>query len=155
MSPQPCTCRVYVATGYARRHIAKSVMDELARRGFTITYDWTGHVEAELSDIEGRARIGEADLDGVRRADIVVILLPGGQGTHTELGVALGMNTPVLLVAADPDLVDNAAHPLPFYYAVGVTRLVGTAASLSLFGWLEAFRNRLTDDCESDSTTWG
>lgn len=155
MSPQPTVIRVYVATSYARRCIARAFMDVLEARGFIITYDWTRHEELELAGEDGRARIAIVDLEGVRRADVFVALLPGGLGTHTELGAALGGSKPCLVVAHDAKYLEGD-HPLPFYWAPGVTRLVGPEAIHDAVAWLEDFRAKVNSDRENDSSmVWG
>jgi len=155
MSPQPAVIRVYVATSYARRCIARAFMNALRERGFVITYDWTRHEVAQLDTEDGRARIAIADLEGVRRADVFVALLPGGFRTHAELGAALGGAKPCLVVAHDAEQLAGD-HPLPFYWAPGVTRLVSTRAAHEAVAWLEDFRERVNSDRENDSSmVWG
>ena len=57
------------------------------------------------------------EIDAVKAADFVVVLLPGGRGTHTELGAALALDKPVFLVAPHPQqLLDSQGLPNPFYY---------------------------------------
>ena len=37
----------------------------------------------------------------MRDADVLVVLLPGGYGTHVEIGAALALGKPVILHAPD------------------------------------------------------
>jgi putative aminopeptidase FrvX len=80
---------VYIATGLARKDDALALAEVLKGIGFEITYEWWKHGSVQE---EGPARIAEVsamELDGVRRADLFIALLPGGRGTHTEFGYAL------------------------------------------------------------------
>ena len=64
---------------------------------------------------------GVTDVSAVLEADFLVVLLPGGRGTHTEMGVALGVGKQVYLVGTDLEL---ATDPVAFYHHPRVTRVV-------------------------------
>lgn len=57
--------------------------------GWRHTYDWTaaGSVQGDAAAI---GMVAEKETRGVREADVFVALLPGGRGTHVELGTAIG-----------------------------------------------------------------
>lgn len=42
--------------------------------------------------------IFEADLEGLKNADKVIILLPAGNSVHIEIGIAYGLNKPLILI---------------------------------------------------------
>jgi len=79
----------YVATGLERAEEAKALSIELEALGFTQTYDWAAHGSVQAQGPEKIREVAVAEVDGVQAADLFVALLPGGRGTHTELGVAL------------------------------------------------------------------
>jgi nucleoside 2-deoxyribosyltransferase len=124
MPDSPQRFAVYVATAYHNRQARDPVIAALAEAGITITYDWANEPEESLE------QAAQADFDGVAEADAFVVLLPGGKGTHVELGIALGRGVPVVLCAADgrPEGWEpqNADQGLcPFYTLPGVTRVSG------------------------------
>lgn len=85
--------QIYVASGLENASAVASLCAVLEAQGHTITYKWYEHGSVER---EGDLRIAEvamAEIEGVRRADVVIVLLPGGKGTHTELGCAIGLRT--------------------------------------------------------------
>lgn len=93
-----CWARVYIATRLDAADRVRALRDALLERGVLLTYDWTTHGSVQS---EGPARIAEvalAEASGVEDADMVVVLLPGGRGTHVELGIAIGAGVPVVLV---------------------------------------------------------
>jgi nucleoside 2-deoxyribosyltransferase len=45
------------------------------------------------------AATASAELAGVREADVLVVLLPGGYGTHVEIGAALALDKPIVIHA--------------------------------------------------------
>ncbi len=110
--------RFYVATSLARSQQAEEPTDAerlirlLTNLGHQITYNWMeagpavempwmkGHAEdirhpspprRALTGPESEAMLTRAVLDmrGVLDADLVIVVLPGGAGSHTELGMAL------------------------------------------------------------------
>ncbi len=83
------TPHYYIASGlenFERVRALKRVLDEA---GWRHTYDWTVHGSVQREP--GRlAEVAKYEVSGVFRADVVIVLLPGGRGTHVELGIALG-----------------------------------------------------------------
>jgi len=64
----------------------------LQQPGFTWTYDWTVHGSVMNESALRKAEVARAELDGATRANLLIVLLPGGKGTHVELGAALASN---------------------------------------------------------------
>ena len=93
--------KIYVASGWSNRKAAYSLMEELMNLGCWVTHNWTKIPEEQsMSEIGCRA-IAEVDLRSVQVADVVIVLLPGGNGTHTELGYALACGKPVVIYDSD------------------------------------------------------
>jgi len=117
---------VYVAGGFAFMSAIQEVQRALRDIGHQVTWDWTavekGPAEA-VTDAEW-AHYSKLDLDGVRTADYVVVVLTDPeyafQGTFCELGCALGLGKPVIIMdTVDPDI--PAKYRLgPFYHDTGV-----------------------------------
>jgi Nucleoside 2-deoxyribosyltransferase len=72
---------------------------------------WTG--EDASSDEYGK--IALAELKGVRDADVLVVMLPGGFGTHVEIGAALALGKPVIVHAPDRKTLATP-YPCVFHY---------------------------------------
>lgn len=84
---------VYVAGGSAERlTVVRPLLNALRAAGLTITHDWTAceGYERPSSDLE-RAAWARADLDGVKRANVVWYVAPQNpsEGSHAELGAAI------------------------------------------------------------------
>jgi hypothetical protein len=99
--------RVYIATGFDNGPVAAQLSLHLEDRGIGTTVKWWElplHME---TDPETRSLIALNDLQGVRRADLVVCLMKGDPatfmssqlGTHGELGAACALGVPCLLVS--------------------------------------------------------
>ncbi len=95
------TYRVYVATALGRLEYAHAMIAQLRALEFEITYDWTVHGSLQAWP-ERWSPAAEAEARGVASADALVVLLPGGLGTHTELGIALGTHRRIVMVGTDP-----------------------------------------------------
>lgn len=107
--------KVYVATGYENRATARAVMDVLEEYGWVVTYDWTA------SEGPPSREMADAEAAGVAEADALVVLLPGGRGTHVELGIAVAMRKLVLLFVADDAELARGGEVCPFYLRAHVT----------------------------------
>lgn len=83
--------RYYIASGLANVEQVKRVKAKLDAAGWEHTYDWTVHGSVRRDGIGRLAEVAAAEIEGVYMADVVIVLLPGGRGTHTELGAALSM----------------------------------------------------------------
>jgi hypothetical protein len=114
--------RFYVATRLENYEEQRELARRLISAGHRQTYDWTVGLEnvfagtfADLWQLKSEHQMhttGLAELQGVTSADLVVAILPGGRGTHVELGIALGSGATVVLVT--PPGFEMA---VPFYRA--------------------------------------
>ena len=77
--------RFYIATGLVNAEHARKAAEVLRRNGHEQTYDWTTHGDIRHEGAERMSEVAFNELRAVRDAELVVALLPGGQGTHTEL----------------------------------------------------------------------
>ena len=112
--------RFYLATRKDRSAQAAALLAALKAQGWERTLDWS---EKGDPDPDGYPEIAVAELAGVRDADVLIVLLPGGFGTHVEIGAALALGKPVSLHA--PDLATlTTPYPCVFHYHPGAKLLV-------------------------------
>jgi hypothetical protein len=109
--------QVYIATRLERHLQHNLVRDALARFGVGCSYDWTTHGPVFREGIPRIREVAKAEIDGVLQADAVVVLLPGGRGTHAELGAALAAKKPVIVhsFCAETDF-GNGSDACAFYH---------------------------------------
>ena len=105
------------------------MLEALKSRGWERTYTWTAGDEGGP---EAYSDIAIRELRGVLEADVLIVLLPGGYGTHVEIGAALALGKPVILYAPDRDTLD-APYPCPFHYHPNVTLLVSDEIDIAAF----------------------
>ncbi len=73
----------YIAAGLSEFELVRSVSKILQERGWVHTYDWTLNcADIDIND-ETMKDIAEREFNGVKNADIVIVLNPKGRGyTH-------------------------------------------------------------------------
>ena len=80
--------KYYIASGLANFAQVQELRDLLNGLGWEHTYDWTVHNGARTAH-ELLPTVGMAEIEGVVDAEVVIGLLPGGRGTHIEIGAAI------------------------------------------------------------------
>lgn len=112
--------KVYVASKLSNIDNAKRVIEYLKGIGYEISYDWTEHGSVNGQGPVRYREVADAEMRGVVEADVVVALLPGGAGTHCEIGAAIALKKRVIVVGNH-----DAPYPCAFHYATGVDRISG------------------------------
>jgi len=74
----------YIASGLTNIEPVRALKKILDDAGWQHTYDWTVQQGDTLADT------GYAEMNAITVADVVIVLLPGGRGTHAALGAAVG-----------------------------------------------------------------
>ncbi|MBP7074264.1 MAG: nucleoside 2-deoxyribosyltransferase [Rhabdochlamydiaceae bacterium] len=115
--------KYYIATSLSRVAAHHEVRDALKLCGHEILYDWTLHGSVKLVSKERLREVAVLELDGISKADFVVVLLPGGTGTHLELGFALAKEKRVFLHSEDSLVFELGPQTNGFYHHPDVTRL--------------------------------
>ena len=108
--------RYYIATRLERHADHNAVRDLMAAAGHQITYDWTAHGPVWRSGAERIREVSVLETRGVLDADVVIVLLPGGRGTHAELGMAIAADKPILLHCADAAMFGATPETCAFYH---------------------------------------
>lgn len=106
--------KVYIASRLENAAAVRELRDELAKRDVALTYDWTAHGSVQGQGAERMREVAHAEAKGVEDADLVIVLLPGGRGTHVEIGIAIGNGVDILLVGEQEPNVQGA-HDCAFY----------------------------------------
>jgi nucleoside 2-deoxyribosyltransferase len=76
--------------------------------------------------------VATSELQGIQSADLVVVLLPGGYGTHVEIGAALAFGKPVILHAPDQHTL-NTPYPCVFHYHPLIKLIVSEVVNVEEF----------------------
>ena len=108
--------KFYVATRFSNKAEVRRTAKLLKRQfNHDITYNWTEQPLLPVTEKLLRESAVE-EIKGVNSADYVVAILPGGYGTHVEIGAALAQDKPVFLVVPNDRLfLDVNKNSVPFY----------------------------------------
>lgn len=107
--------KYYIASRLENAEAVKRMASRLNEVGWIQTYDWTTHGSVQEKGLERIEQVAQAELIGVREADVVIVLMPGGRGTHVELGAAIAYKKPVILFAEDGQLLQDG-RTCAFYH---------------------------------------
>lgn len=125
--------RFYIASRLenAKDASASALAARLTESDWRLTYAWWDHGSVQA---EGEARMREvalAEAAAVCTADVVIVLLPGGRGTHVELGIALALGKRVVVHAEqDSDMWGGRSYWCAFYMHPNVQLVRGSRADL-------------------------
>jgi nucleoside 2-deoxyribosyltransferase len=117
--------RFYIASSFTNKEKVQELASLLKKAGWMQTYDWTQN-DKEI-DSKTLSAIGQMEKKGIEEADLLILLLPGGSGSHIEMGIALALGKPVFLCHQDSELTTT------FYHLPGVTIFQGDTAELGAF----------------------
>jgi nucleoside 2-deoxyribosyltransferase len=134
--------RFYLSTGKDRGPEIEWIVRRLQAEGWERTFDW-GAALGQSPD--NYAEVAAAELDGVRDADVLVALLPGGYGTHVEMGYALALKKPVILHAPDQETLATP-YPCIFHYHADVKLFV--SSPIDIDGILSFMRESVEQSSE-------
>jgi nucleoside 2-deoxyribosyltransferase len=121
--------RFYLSTRKDRSAQADALSQALIAHGWERTYAWTA---VDGADVEKYPEIALAELRGVRESDVLIVLLPGGYGTHVEIGAALALGTLVIIHSPDRKTLETP-YPCVFHYHPGVKLLVSEEIKIDEF----------------------
>ena len=118
--------KFYVASGVENAERVNAAAAVLAARGHTRTYDWTTHGSVSAAPQEKQRLVAEAEARAVQEAELVVLLLPGGRGTHAELGLSIASagNKRILVFSESEAPFSGADGFCVFYHHPAVERIV-------------------------------
>ena len=128
--------KFYIGSGMKNSRLVQYYAGILKKNGWQQTYDWTVHVNQEVSarDICGYA---EAEKQGIHVSDKEIKeayrnfeksngVPAGGRGSHVELGMALAWNKKIYLCTSNREDF-SIENTVAFYELPQVVRLTGTA----------------------------
>lgn len=135
--------KFYIASKLENAENVKKLAEVLKARGWTHTYDWTVHGSVQKEGEQRLKEVARNELNGVIDADIVIVLLPGGRGTHAELGAASALHKPVFIYACNESVFLQNGNECSFYWNDNVKRVVGDELTLltEVFKWVEAWNS--------------
>jgi len=124
--------KFYVASSFRNINVVNEVANHLKNKGHIQTYDWTRNAKAKEEQtftFDDLKDIGQKEKNAVIEADFIVVLLPGGKGTHIELGIALGLGKTIFIYSQDGE-INNYDTTSTFYHLPEIKKCFGTINQL-------------------------
>lgn len=117
--------KYYIASGLENAERVNAAAAKLDSLGGQRTYDWTAHGDVRKAGEARMREVSEREIAAVTEAELFLALLPGGKGTHTELGAALATisNKRVVLWSETGLEFEAGASSCVFYRYPEVVRL--------------------------------
>lgn len=121
--------KFYLSSRLTNREQVRYVADRLKAKGWIHTCDWTNFDAPSEDAPDGLRIIGEREWEGVKAAELILVLTPQGRGTHIELGMGIGLGKRVYLYHEDDSYFKQDEHTCAFYWLPQVKQLTGTIDS--------------------------
>ncbi|MEC5425108.1 group-specific protein [Virgibacillus sp. C22-A2] len=112
--------KFYIASGFRNKQVVRYVSQKLLSQGYTHTYDWT--LNQRATSPEQLRKIGTLEKQAIVDCEALILLLPAGYGSHTELGMALALGKRVYIYS---EKEIEPATASTFYFVDGVIRTHG------------------------------
>ncbi|MDM5195257.1 nucleoside 2-deoxyribosyltransferase [Bacillus hominis] len=117
--------KFYIASGFQNKHLVRFISSQLKEVGWHHTYDWTKNERA--TNREQLQKLGEEEQKAIREADVFLLILDGGNGSHTEFGMAIALEKKVYIY--------HEGNPLQttFYHLPEINIFEGDAAEFASY----------------------
>ncbi len=124
--------KFYIASKLENYRQVQDLAKLLTSCGWEHTYDWTVHGSIKETDAETLKAVGQKELDGVKNADILIVLTPQGRGTHVELGIAAALNKSIYIAHEDDRYFKCDDNTSAFYWLPNVIQFAGGIEELAV-----------------------
>ena len=106
----------YISSRLGNIDQVRHVATHLKSNGWIQTCDWTNFDLSSEDNPDSLRSIGEREYDGVKAADIVIVITPQGRGTHIELGMAIALEKRVYIYHIDDSFFRCDDNTCAFYW---------------------------------------
>lgn len=115
--------KFYIGSSFKNHKLVNLFAEKLKQYGWEHTYNWGNSIQENETE-EDLIAYSRHEQKGIFDSDIVIILLPGGRGTHIELGMALAWGKKIYLYSANGEefKIENTVN---FYQMPEMMKLTG------------------------------
>jgi nucleoside 2-deoxyribosyltransferase len=115
--------KYYIASKLENHAEHNRLRDILNKMGHELTYDWTVTGPVHSQGLQRVEEVAQLEHEGVFNADRLIMLWPGGRGTHVELGMGIALGKDCIIISdvenhhiASPDTCAFYHHPQCMMY---------------------------------------
>ncbi len=119
--------KFYIGSSFKNADLINYFSDKLCEHGLIHTYNWAKNI-IENETVDDKIDASLKEIEGIEDADIVIIIIPAGRGTHIEMGMALAFNKKIYMCAMDEKEFSEAT--VNFYELPEIIKLAGTPDSI-------------------------
>ena len=138
--------KVYVAGRFTEKPVVQDAMRQLREHGHEITFDWTHHDATGLTgdNLAHYLRsAANADASGVIFCDVLLLLdHPDCRGAYTELGIAIGLQSRILVVGAIESSIPGMWQNI-FMHLPEVEHVSSVSEAITIIDQMERYVSRL------------
>jgi nucleoside 2-deoxyribosyltransferase len=117
---------IYIASGLGNYQRVLRLRDKLSEYGIWLTYDWADAFRTHLEEQAATGKVIEENLEAIAKTELqavkdchlLILIAPGGRGSHFELGVAFVLDKPIVI------LYDNPKDKVAFHTLPGIERFL-------------------------------
>jgi nucleoside 2-deoxyribosyltransferase len=113
--------KYYIATKLENHKAHNALRDRLNKKGHECTYDWTHHGPVYSHGLQRVEEVAQLEHEGVANADTVIMLWPGGRGTHVELGMGIALGKQCIIISDVDAHHEATTETCAFYHHPHVT----------------------------------
>lgn len=116
--------KFYIGSSFKNYKLVNILAEKLKEYGWEHTYNWANSIQ-EAESKEDLIAYSMHEQKGIFDSDVVIILLPGGRGTHIELGMALAWGKKIYLYSANGEefKIENTVN---FYQIPEIIKMTGS-----------------------------
>lgn len=116
--------KFYIGSSFKNHKLVNILAERLKQYGWEHTYNWANSIQ-EAESKEDLIAYSMHEQKGIFDSDVVIILLPGGRGTHIELGMALAWGKKIYLYSANGEefKIENTVN---FYQIPEIIKMTGS-----------------------------
>lgn len=115
--------KFYIGSGLKNSELVNNISAKLQKYGWIHTYNWAENINGDETK-QDLINYSILEKKGIEDADVVIIILPAGRGTHIELGMSIALNKKIYLYSNNEEefCIDNT---VAFYELPSIIKLVG------------------------------
>ena len=133
--------KIYVASSLKNWSQVRELNAKLQLLGHEITYDWTEHGEKIFGDLRATPvlnfdtlllqSVAIKEVAGVKSADLLLLVYPGGLGTYWEFGYSYARGKQIVIWGLTDFVVAEGERPVAFNHLPYIRIVTSEEAALS------------------------
>lgn len=117
--------KFYIASSLSNFNQVNTISNYLTSKGWEHTYNWAKDGMVSNETLEQMIDVAVMEEKAVANADIVIIILPAGRGSHVELGMSIAYRKKIYIYCEDDRFFKADENTSALYWHPSVIRETG------------------------------